>query len=191
MRHIGRIFARLAGGACLLAIAGCGAPLYNVAPLPAALPAGMASGRTPGGLSVGAALIDEDRAIDEFDANLPLAGIVAVDLQLANGAAEQVKVDRLKLTLEDAAGQSYRPIKPQWALGRLMKFYGDRIYFVRSYRETRARYVAVALPLDGRLAAGEERRGIVFFGTRRDSTALTGLSLSVGGGKTPVKLRLN
>ena len=121
MTHIGRIFARLAGGACLLAIAGCGAPLYNVAPLPAGAP-GRHGLRADAGRALGRRGAHRRGPRDRRVRRQPPPGRdVAVDLQLANGAAEQVKVDRLKPTLEDAAGQSYRPIKPQWALGRLME----------------------------------------------------------------------
>jgi hypothetical protein len=169
----------------------CGT-LFKVAPLPANPPADLVTSAMPGGLEVSASALTEDnRALAQFGANLPLAGFVAVEVRLSNRATEPIKVGKLKFELRDSTGGKYRAIKPEWALGRLLKFYGKGTYLKESYRQTRESFEALALALDAPLAPQEERRGFLFFDTKREVTGLSGLALEVKGGAAPIKLQLN
>src|SRR6266545_3522723 len=98
-------------GICLFALSGCGAP-FKVAPLPKTSSTDFATEAAPGSLAVSAALLkDEDRSFAQFDANLPLAGIVAVEVQVTNRASEPLAALALKFELRDAAGASYKQLE--------------------------------------------------------------------------------
>ncbi|MGH9842965.1 MAG: hypothetical protein ACREEM_29865, partial [Blastocatellia bacterium] len=184
-------------GVCLFASAACGGRLYKVAPLPAAGPAGSsgppeissnnASGNT-GGLNVGAVALEGDSALERFDANLPLAGVVAVDVRLENGAPEAHDPAKFKFELRDATGKALKSLTPKKALGAVMKYNGNRFYTLAARQKTRDDYESVALKLAGGIAPREERRGILFFQTDRNTTNLDGLTLSIKGAAAPVSV---
>jgi len=178
-------------GIWFFALSGCGAP-FKVAPLPKASPTDFATEAAPGSLAVSAALLkDEERSFAQFDANLPLAGVVAVEVQVTNRGSEPLAARALKFELRDAAGVSYKQLEPKKALERLMKFYGKSSYVKDSYRQTRESFESLALPITSPLAPQEERHGFLFFEAKRDVASLSGLTLSVIGGSTPIKLKLN
>jgi hypothetical protein len=188
---ISRLTRWLSVGCCALLLSGCGA-LFNVAPLPKSPPGNLATETAPGGLEIGAALLlNEERSFAQFDANLPLAGVIAVEAQLTNRAGAPVEARRLKFEVRDSAGRKYKQLKPKQALERLMKFYGKSNYLKASYREARESFEAIALPLDAPLAPREERRGFLFFEAKRDVAELSGLTLSVKGGPSPLTVSLN
>ncbi len=178
-------------GLWFFALNGCGAP-FKVAPLPKTSSTDLATEAAPGSLAVSAALLkDEDRSFAQFDANLPLAGIIAVEVQLTNRASEPLAGRALKFELRDAAGTSYKRLEPKKALERLMKFHGKSSYVKDSYRQTRESFEALALPVTASLASQAEWRGYLFFEAKRDVASLAGLTLSVMGGSAPITLKLN
>jgi len=174
----------------LLALCGCG-PLFKVAPLPKSPPADLVTATAPGGLEIGAsALTDDISAIEQFGANLPLAGLVAVEVELTNRGTEPIKASALRFELRDAAGGRYKRLETKKALGRLMKYYQKRTYLKESYRQTRESMESLALPLSSPLAPQEERHGFLFFEAKQDVAQLTGLTLSVEGGPSPIEMKL-
>jgi hypothetical protein len=175
-----------------LALAGCGTRLYEVGPVPKVVPAEAVAGTTSKGLEVtAAALTEDDAAFARFGGNLPLAGVAAVDVRVANGTGEQFRAGRLKFELRDAAGKRLKQIDAKKALKRLMKFNGTETYLIEAYRRTREDFEARALPRSVALAPGEELRGVVFFDAKRDAATLGPLTLTVKGGASPLELRLN
>lgn len=55
----------------LLLLGGCAGAVFNVSPRPVGPPVELAAGATPGSLEVGAAFLDDERALDRLGANLP------------------------------------------------------------------------------------------------------------------------
>lgn len=181
----------MCGGVLLLAA--CGGPLYKVAPLPGS-PLPELPVNNTAGLQLAAVAMEGDRALEQFDANLPLAGVIAVEVRLVNRTAAEIKTSRLKFALRDATNDKrnrLRLAKPKRALQRVMRYYDDhRFYVIEGYRQTRAGYDALALPLSEPLAPQQERRGFLFFETRRGPASLQGLTLSVTGAGTNINLPL-
>ncbi|HZS04883.1 MAG TPA: hypothetical protein VFD58_08625 [Blastocatellia bacterium] len=183
-------------GLWLLALPGCSGQLYKVAPRPVVSPSDFPAGTASGNLEVSAfALTDDDRAFEQFGANLPLAGLVAVDVKLTNRTASPINSRSLRFELSDATGAKFKQLEPKKALGRLMKFYGVRFYALEARRVTRERFETLSLPLAAPLAPQEERRGLLFFEVKRDVAGLVGLTLSIAGKDrtipAPVTVRLN
>lgn len=168
---------------------GCGGQLYKVAPLPASAPPDIT--RTgEDGLSAGARLIESDRSIRQFEANLPMAGVIAVDLLIVNNSSSPIYFQALRFELRDNAGLKYKQITPKNALSRVMKFYGDNFYTLEARRRTREDYSALAFNAESPFAPQKEHRGILFFETKPNSSNLPLLTLQIHGTKTEIILAL-
>jgi hypothetical protein len=184
-----RITVNLLLGFCLLASAACGGRLYKVAPLPASVPPEFPS---PGAnnVNIGAVALDGEQSLERFEANLPLAGVIAVDLRIANNTAETIRANSFKFELRDSSGARLKQLAPKKALGAVMKYYGNSFYTKSAYRRTLDDYESVALKTGSPVAPQEERRGIVFFQTKRNTTKVSGLTLSVAGLPAPINIPL-
>jgi hypothetical protein len=172
----------------LTVIAACGGRLYKVAPLPASVPPEISMGK--GGLDVGAAALDGELSYERFEANLPLAGVIAVDVRLVNNSEATIMTNSLRFELRDPSGAELKRIAPKKALSAVMKYYGDKFYAKVAYRRTLEDYESVALKQGSAIEPEREIRGIVFFQTRRETAGVDGLILSVAGLSAPVNVRL-
>lgn len=174
----------------LLIFAACGGRLYKVAPLPASAPPEVSTNNA-GGLNIGACVLDGDQSYERFEANLPLAGVIAVDVRMINRSDAAIRTNSLKFDLRDAAGSSLKHLAPKKALSSVMKYYGNGFYAKAAYRRTLEDYESVALKQNGEIEPGGELRGIVFFQTKRETTSVDGLTLYVAGlASSPVNLQL-
>ena len=134
--------------------------------------------------------MDGDLSYERFEANLPLAGVIAVDLRMINKSETTIMTNSLKFELRNASGGALKRIAPNKALGAVMKYYGDRFYAKVAYRRTLEDYESVALKPGIAIEPEEELRGIAFFQTKRETTSVDGLILSVAGLTAPVNVRL-
>lgn len=174
--------------ACL-ALSACSGQLYKVAtPSKSVPPAPVTDTK---GLSATAKALNGDEGLEQFDANLLLAGLVAVNVRLSNPTAEPVQFSLLRPELHDSSNTLFKLLTPKQALKRVMRYYGNRLYAKAAYAQTLADYEALGLPLTATLAPQEERRGFLFFETKADATALTGLTLTLNGLPTPITLKLD
>ncbi len=174
--------------ACLV-LSACSGQLYKVATPPKIVPPTLTADATA--LSATAKALSGDEAMQQFDANLLLAGLVAVDVRLANRTAELVQFTLLRPELHDSGNTLFKLLTPQQALKRVMRYYGNRLYAKAAYAHTLADYETLALPLTATFAPQAERRGFLFFETKADATTLTGLTLALNGLPTPITLKLD
>jgi hypothetical protein len=173
--------------ACL-ALSACGGQLYKVATPSKSAPPPVTDTQ---GVSATAKALNGDEGLEQFDANLLLAGIVAVNVRLTNSTAEPVQFSLLRPELHDGGNTLFKLLTPKQALKRVMSYYGNRLYAKAAYAQTLADYEALGLPLTATLAPQEERRGFLFFETKADATTLTGLTLTLNGLPTPITLKLD
>ena len=176
-------------GSTLSVLAACGGRLYKVAPLPASAPPEISIGKS-GGLDIGAVALDGEQSYDRFEANLPLAGVIAVDVRMINKSESTIMTKSLKFELRNASGATLKQIAPKKALGVVMKYYGDKFYANIAYRRTLEDYESVSLKQGDSIEPEGEIRGIVFFQTKRETKSVDGLILSVAGLTTPMNVPL-
>ncbi len=166
----------------------CSVPLYKVAPIPTNPQITAGNTASANSLEVtAAALLDDDQSFARFEANLPLAGIVVVDVYLVNRAQEKTK--SLTFELQDASGKKLALLDAKKQLKQVMKFEGVRLYPVEGRKQTLEQLKAIALPKKLILGAQEEKRGVLFFSAKQDAAKLQGLVLLVKG-PVPQPLRL-
>src|SRR5215831_14742847 len=125
-------------------LAACGGKLYKVAPLPAGAPPEISTSNV-GGLNIGAVALDGQQSYERFEANLPLAGVIAVDVRMINKSESTIMTKSLKFELRNASGATLKQIAPKKALGVVMKYYGDKFYANLAYRRTLEDYESVSL----------------------------------------------
>ena len=180
-------------GLCfILSLTACFGPLYKVAPLPKTPPDEMTTtttNATGAGLEVGALMLNDEQAYARFSANLPLAGVIAVEMRLVNRTSEQISVKQKNFTLRDNKRHKLRMLEPKNALTYVMDYYGAQLYGLEAYRQTRAAYESLALA-ETPLAPGEERRGMLFFALKPPVTDTSGLVLTYKGRGTQLQLPL-
>ncbi len=186
----GRKFISFALCLSLLASIGCGAQLYNVSPLPANTSTDdIASGEQ--GLIAVTAILDGDQSLERFEANLPLAGVIAVDVRLVNRTAASVKTDSLKFNLRDSSGVNLKLIPPAQALKRVMKFYGDGFYRKDAKLRTVESYEKIGLAANATIEPQGNLRGVLFYEKQNNRTSLGGLTFSVVGVTKQININNN
>src|SRR5215813_13009880 len=110
-------------GSILPVLAACGGRLYKVAPLPSSAPPEISMSKGSG-LDIGAVALDGERSYERFEANLPLAGVIAVDVRMINKSEAAILTNSLKFELRKPSGAALKRIAPKKALGVVMKYYG-------------------------------------------------------------------
>lgn len=185
-----RILTSLALGLSLLTSISCGAQLYNVTPLPTnSSGEDFASGEQ--GLIAATTTLDGDQSLERFDANLPLAGVIAVDVRLANKTAAPANTGSLKFNLRDTSGGSLKQIQPEQALKRVMKYYGDGFYRKDAKLRTIESYKQVGLATSTEIPPQGNLRGFLFYETQNNRTSLGGLTFSVAGVTKQININNN
>jgi len=159
--------------------------------MPASMPPDRAETKTPGGIAVEASLLSELQSQDQFDANLPFAGIIAIEARFINQTSQPIIPGKLGLELKSSSGTRYNSLKPSAALKRIMKVYGNTYYFKESYRRTLDSFEALGIPLDRAIVPGAGAHGFLFFKAPSWSGDLTGLVLTMKHGGAPAALKLN
>jgi hypothetical protein len=174
--------------AALICIA-CGSAPFRVQPrveVPRENISGVATG---GALELRAQVLNEDEAVQLFDGNLYLAGIIPVRVALTNVSQQEQSVANAQFQLSDQKGGKLRPIKAQDALARMIKYYGIRYYNVALYDDMKARFLSHSITLPQELAPERSEQGLLYFQQEKKASPLPqGLQLQL---KLPKASALN
>lgn len=176
-------------GAFVLTLSACGGQLYKVVTPTKATPPPLAAQEQ--GFIAAAQVLTSDELMEQFGANLLLAGVVAVDVRMANRTSSPVVLTNLQWNLGDGGSNLFKLLPPKKALQQVMRFYGNRLYNPGAYQQTHADYEALAFPLTGTLEPQQEHRGFLFFATKYEATGFTNLTLTAQGQGEPLQLKLN
>ncbi len=151
------------------------------------------------GVSFRASVVDdEDWLSDTFDANLILAGIVPVRVELKNAERTPIELSRARFELRTAGGRSFRSTGPERAFKQALTYYDVSAWSKALYKESRDDFASYALEVNAPLAAGESRQGLLYFLLRGEAASGNGLTLVVSRlrssdekGSSRVELKLN
>jgi len=135
-------------------------PASELPPLPANARIGEASGVT---LRV-APLLTDEQIQELFEANLPLAGVLPVRIELAFQSGAAVELKRARFHLRDDQNREWKLLPPKSAVSRIMKANGITLYNPNSRKQFEQEFGAYAFDVKTPLASGESRRqGFLFF----------------------------
>ncbi len=173
----------------LLVLIGCGGKLYNVSPLPSDASVNLPAGDDA--LVISAAILDGDESLERCDANLPLAGVIAIEVQLANRTATAISINSFKFELRDESGKKLKRLESKKALKRVMKYYGNGFYRLDARQQTIESYEAISLPLNSSIAPQQQLRGFLFYETQFNRTSISGLTFSASSTAKTLNVKIN
>jgi hypothetical protein len=167
-----------------ISISGCGGRPFNVKPRPDKTNHEYrASGHVEGVAIRAQALTDEDYLYETFDANLILAGIYPVRLELKNTGSESLEFKRARFELRSAAGRRFSAVNARKAYKNLISYYGVSIYSKTGNQRALEDFSSHSLNIDGKFEAGESRQGLLFFDAPAD--AFNGGSVTLSAARLP------
>src|SRR5690349_5932203 len=138
----------------------CSGSLFKVKPA-SELPPLPADTRTAeaGGVTLRVAPLLSDEQIQElFEANLPLAGVLPVRIELAFQSGPAVELKRARFHLRDDQNREWKLLPPKKAVSRIMKANGITLYNPNSRKQFEQEFGAYAIDVKTPLASGESRR---------------------------------
>ena len=179
-------------GLCLGA-AGCGGSLYKVKPKIDA-PVTGGSDASAGGLSVRAVpLIADEESQELFEANLPLAGLLPVRLEISNESGAALSFKRVRFNLRDGEGRLWKLRSPKQAVSRILTANEIYLYNPNSRKKFEQAVGEHGFDLELPLEAGRQRRGLIFFQTPKKEAVASprGLVLTIEGLPQPIEVIFN
>jgi hypothetical protein len=186
-------FVVLALGALTLS---CSASLYKVKPV-VELPALPENSRSAsaGGVTVRVAPLMSDEEIqDLFEANLLLAGVLPIRMEMAFESGVPVELKKAKLRLRDNQNREWKLLTPKAAISRILSANGVYAYNPNSRKQFEKEFTAYALDLKSPLSDADRRhRGFVFFQTpdKQPVERSQGLELSIQGLPQNVNMKIS
>ncbi|HMG33525.1 MAG TPA: hypothetical protein VKM94_06285 [Blastocatellia bacterium] len=165
----------------ILLSAGCGRP-FNVKTnikFPAAEPE--SKYESPRIAVRAVAIIDEAALLDTFDANLLLAGLLAVRVEIENRADTPLDIRRARFELSTSSGRALSEAQSSKAYKRLISYYGVSAYNVAGYKQSLADFASYAIDQQKQISPGDARHGLIFFRFPADLADLGELLLVVKG----------
>jgi hypothetical protein len=174
--------------------ASCGGEIYKVEPVVRRPLPETSKSATAAGLTVRAAPLLTDEDVQQlFEANVLLAGILPVKVELSNGNDSPLILEKARFKLADSTGHPWKYLQGKDVAGRIMR--ANEIYFYNPNSKKRFVEAVSAHTLDTKTPLGqnERRQGLVFFQspTKEPVETPTGLVLSVERLNQPLQVGLD
>jgi hypothetical protein len=180
----------------MLGLQGCAGALFKVKPVVDLPPMPDASTSAEGGgikLRVAPPLTD-DESQNLFEANLPVAGVLPLRIEMVYEGGVPVEIKRAKFLLKDNAGREWKLISAKKATSRIMKSNGITAYNPNSRKQFEKEFGAYELDHETPLTSSEHRRqGFLFFQSPDKQPVETprGLTLIIQKLPAPVEIKVN
>lgn len=176
--------------------ASCASTLFKVKPVVELPPlAGNIKTASAGGVTIRVApLMTDEESQELFEANLPLAGVLALRLELVFESGVPVETKRVRFRLRDGAGREWKVIPAKAAVSRILKANDVYAYNPNSRKQFEKEFAAYAIELKEPLSSSERsRQGFLFFQAPKNGPVESpqGLILSVERLPQPVEIHLN
>jgi hypothetical protein len=174
------VFSLVVVGSLAVLLAGCVGKPFDVktqVTLPALAGAPLVESR---GIRLQAAAVrDEDYLVATFDANLIMAGILPVNVTIANQTAQPLDLHKARFELRGSEGKAYHAADAKHTFKRLINYYEISTYTKAAYKHSQEDFAAYALDTARPLAMGESRQGMLFFIVPDGVIRATGFKLIV------------
>ena len=145
------------------------------------------------GLSVRVApLLTDEESQELFEANLQMAGIlpVRVELNLLNGGPLELK--RARFRVRDSQNREWKMLTGKQAVSRIMSANGIRLYNPEGKKQFESDFGAYVMDLKTPLDSSSVRQGFLFFQTPDKQPVKNGpLTLMIEKLPQPVSIQLN
>jgi hypothetical protein len=176
-----------------LGLIGCGGSLYKVKPK---IDAPVTNGResSAAGLTVRAVpLLADEESQDLFEANLPLAGLLPIRLEISNAGGTPLSFERVRISLRDGDGRQWKLRSPKQTVSRILTDNAIYLYNPNARRNFEAAVAEHGFDLKSPLDAGNQRRGLLFFQTPKKEAIDNprGLVLTIEGLPQAIEIIFN
>ena len=165
-------------------------PLEDLPPMPAS-----AHSVDVGSLSFRAApLLTDEESQELFEANLQLAGLLPIRIEIVHNSGEPIDLTKLKLRLRSANGDEWKTLPVRKAIARILSANDVYAYNPTARKTFVKEFSAYELNLKEPLSQAERKRGgFVFFQSQRKEAVASphGLLLAVQGLSQPVSIPLD
>ncbi len=179
--------------ALALLSAACGGSLYKVKPKVDAPVTGGSEASAAGFTLRAVPLLADEESQELFEANLPLAGLLPVRLEMSNEGGAALSFERVRFHLRDAEGREWKFRTSKQAVSRILE--SDQVYLYnpnsrRAFQEAVNQH---AFDLEAPLEPAGRRRGLIFFQTPKKEQLNNprGLVLTIEGLPQPVEVIFN
>ena len=110
----------------------CGGALFKVKPVVELPPlTGAVKSASAGGVTIKVApLLNDEESQELFEANLPLAGVLPLRLELEHESGVPVELKRARFRLRDGEGKEWKLLSPKQAISRILTANG--VYSLQS-----------------------------------------------------------
>ncbi|MFY9223539.1 MAG: hypothetical protein WAQ98_12770 [Blastocatellia bacterium] len=125
-----------------------------------------------------AAILSEDKAVEIFDANLFLAGIIPLEVKLTNQNQTPVKFSEKDFTILDSKGRSFSCIKDKDVINKLLDYYKIKAYNPYSHDKLKEKFFTHSLSLKESFGLDETRQGLLYFKIGKEKAVGQGLKLN-------------
>lgn len=182
--------------AVLVLNSACGGALYKVKPVVELPPmAGEIKTGSGGGLVVAVApLLNDEDSQQLFEANLPLAGVLPLRVEVGYESGVPVELKKARFRLRDANGKDWKLLTAKQAISRVMKSNEVFAYNPNSRKQFEEEFAAYNLDLKTPLTPQERKRpGFLFFQTPDKEAVASprGLVLVIEGLAEPLQISIN
>jgi hypothetical protein len=179
----------------MISSASCGGALFKIKPV-AELPPLPDSSKsaTAGGVTLKVApLLSDEESQELFEANLPIAGLLPVRVELIHESGLPLEVKRARFLLRDDSGREWKAVSAKKASGRILKANGVSAYNPNSRKQFEQEFAAYEIDLKTPLSSSERRQGFLFFQSPNNQPVTTRykLNLIVERLPQPVEIKLN
>ena len=180
----------------LVFVSSCSGPLFKVKPV-AELPLMPATAASVnlGSLSFRAApLLTDEESQELFEANLQLAGLLPVRVEIDHNSGDAIEMKKVRFHLTDTTGTKWKAVPAKQAIARILKANGVFAYNPTSRKTFEQEFGAYELDLKTPLTHSEGRRQgfIIFLAPEKAPVSPPrGLVLTIEGLSKPAALKLN
>lgn len=184
------------GGFLALFVSGCGGALFKVKPVVELPPlAGDVKSASAGGVTINVApLLSDEDSQELFEANLPLAGVLPLRVEIEHESGVPVELKRARFRLRDSDGKEWKMLSPKQAISRILKANDVYVYNPNSRKQFEQEFTAYGLDLKSPLSSTDRRRqGFLFFQTPNKEPIASPRGLVLLGERLPqpVEIVLN
>ena len=140
-----------------------------------------------------APLLSDEESQELFEANLPVAGILPVRMELVYDGAPPVEINRARFRLRDGEGLEWKILTTKQAVSRIMKANDIYAYNPNSRKRFEKEFGAYEIDLKTPATPADRRQGFLFFQTpdKEPVASPRGLTLIVERLPQPIELKIN
>lgn len=175
---------------------GCGGALFKVKPVVELPPlTGDVKSASGGGVTLKVApLLGDEESQELFEANLPLAGVLPLRVEVEHESGVPVELKRARFRLRDGEGKEWKLLSTKQAISRILTANGVYVYNPNSRKQFEQEFAAYAIDLKTPLSVSDARRqGFLFFQTPNKEPVASPRGLTLLGERLPqpVEIVLN